>query len=1075
MLERPDAHLRQLQQSLRDLRRLAVRVFQIGLDAREFVQRSRPRNAPVRLHPTRVARDVGLRERAGHADLDGHLRRVARRLVLEFLHRVLEQAAVHVVADRRDVPGLLGPEDVPGAADLEVAHRDLEPRAEHRVFLDGTQPLRGFVGDGAIVGQQQVAIPAVLRATDAPAQLMQLGQSEAVGVVDDHRVRGRDVDAALDDRRRNEDVRLAGDELHHHLLEFVGEHLPVPDHDPRTRREFLHIVRHALDVVHAVVHEEHLPLAVQFTRDDLFHPLLVERDHLGHHRAAIHRGRRQRRDIPDAQQRHVERARDRRRAERHHIHRHAERQQPLLVFDAETLLLVDDDQTQIRKPHILAEQAVCPDDNVDLPLAKRGERGVLLLGAPQSREHLDLERVIGESLREGAPVLLREHRRRHEHRDLLAELGGLERGADREFGLSVADIAAKQPIHRAVGGHVLLDLRERDQLVFGLVVRELGLELVLPRRVAREADARHAFARRLHAQHLGGEVAHRLVRLLLLALPARAAHDRQRRRPPVPAHILLDLLDLRRGDMDLHFPRKFERQVLLGRRRLNLLPRDRGRRLGLDLLEPDKLRDAVVGVHDIVARLEIEKRVHRAAARARRAEPPHTPARVEPVEQFGVGHERDARTVGRFVAEEKAALEEADAFVERTVRRELARHLAQTVTLGVVLAHRDHAALARHRAEFGHRLARILREHRQRPHGEFDAHGRLVRSGGELIDLDQRAGLVLDALQRRGRAEDPPCVGRPLEVAARLLDDLKRLAQHGDRPLGEQREHAVETVVAEQLIGIGAHEIDTLQPAIGAKRLKIDLVDGVDVIAEEIDAHRRGSRGLAPFVRDRRRGGEDVEDPAAQRELSGLLDRVGAFVPCRVEPREHLRERRRRAPLERQRERREFRGRGRGLHQRGDRRDDRLTARQSALSEHAHHGEALREQVDAYLPIARAGRDFERREPDRARRAVLAREQVVQFIDRVVGVVEVRHDEQHGPGREFREQAGEEVGRRTGGADRDRLLAAGHRVGEGAHRLVVRQEREGVLARERADRRFRGFCAHVWAPPTARPPAFEWE
>ena len=49
-------------------------------------------------------------------------------------------------------------------------------------------------------------------AADAAADLVELGQPELVGALDDQRVRLRDVEARLDDRRRDEHVRVAGEE-----------------------------------------------------------------------------------------------------------------------------------------------------------------------------------------------------------------------------------------------------------------------------------------------------------------------------------------------------------------------------------------------------------------------------------------------------------------------------------------------------------------------------------------------------------------------------------------------------------------------------------------------------------------------------------------------------------------------------------------------------------------------------------------------------------------------------------------------------------------------------------------------
>ena len=68
-----------------------------------------------------VGRDVGVDLRVDpHGPGDGAAR--AR----ELGHRLAEQLDVELEPDCRDVARLLGPEEVAGAADLEVAHRDRE-------------------------------------------------------------------------------------------------------------------------------------------------------------------------------------------------------------------------------------------------------------------------------------------------------------------------------------------------------------------------------------------------------------------------------------------------------------------------------------------------------------------------------------------------------------------------------------------------------------------------------------------------------------------------------------------------------------------------------------------------------------------------------------------------------------------------------------------------------------------------------------------------------------------------------------------------------------------------------------
>ena len=116
------------------------------------------------------------------------------------------------------------------------------------------------------------------------------------------------------------------------------------------------------------MHEVDLAVAPELPQDRLTDHLRVRFDHLRLHRAAIHRRRRQRADIAQAQQAHVQRPRDRRGGHRQYVHRLAQLLEPLLLLDAEPLLLVDHHQPQVLEEHVLAEDPVRADQDVDLPL-----------------------------------------------------------------------------------------------------------------------------------------------------------------------------------------------------------------------------------------------------------------------------------------------------------------------------------------------------------------------------------------------------------------------------------------------------------------------------------------------------------------------------------------------------------------------------------------------------------------------------------------------------------------------------------------------------------------------------------
>ncbi len=76
---------------------------------------------------------------------------------------------------------------------------------------------------------------AVLAAPDPPAQLVQLGDPEALGVLDEHHGRVGHVDADLDHGRRDEHVGLARGERRHRRLLLAVAHLAVQQHEPVAR------------------------------------------------------------------------------------------------------------------------------------------------------------------------------------------------------------------------------------------------------------------------------------------------------------------------------------------------------------------------------------------------------------------------------------------------------------------------------------------------------------------------------------------------------------------------------------------------------------------------------------------------------------------------------------------------------------------------------------------------------------------------------------------------------------------------------------------------------------------------
>ena len=126
------------------------------------------------------------------------------------------------------------------------------PRAEHlagaaqpQILLGDAEPVLGLAQDREPPPRdlaerrlvQQEAGRGLVAAPDAAAQLVQLREAEALGVLDDHDRGRRHVDADLDDRRRDQQIDrrrpwIGGGEAGHRAVLVGALHAAVHQPDP---------------------------------------------------------------------------------------------------------------------------------------------------------------------------------------------------------------------------------------------------------------------------------------------------------------------------------------------------------------------------------------------------------------------------------------------------------------------------------------------------------------------------------------------------------------------------------------------------------------------------------------------------------------------------------------------------------------------------------------------------------------------------------------------------------------------------------------------------------------------------
>ena len=693
----------------------------------------------------------------------------------------------------------------------------------------------------------------MVRPADAAAELVEIGQTVAVGLVDEHRVGPRNVETTFDDRRRQQDVDAAGHEAEHHVFELRLREPAMHDADRGLGGDLLQSVGHLLDVENPVVDEKYLPLAGQFPVDGRADEPVVPPHHTGLDGDAVGRRRGEIGDVADAEHRHVERAGNRRGCHREHVDTRPQRLEPLLHVDAKPLLLVDHEQAKVGEVDVGLGEPVSADHDIDLARGEALERVAFFGRAREPRERPDRERKLGVARREAAAVLLGEHGRGHEHGHLRPRLGHLEGGPHRKLRLAEADVAAEQPIHRPRSLQVVPNCLDGGELVGRLVERKRLLKLPLPGRVGRKGIAWPACPPRLQGEHVGGHVGQRVFDGLLLFFPQRAADLGELGGEFAAADIFLDKVDRRGRHVDLRALGKLDLQKLLGAALL------------LQQLEPPVATDAVGDMDDVIALVEIEKGVDRPGeplARGPRC------SRLFAAEELGTADEHDL-----LRHQSKAAGEMPLGKVEPggAIGRGAGEEFRQPPLLGLTRGDHPHLLITAHRLQF---LANPIKDAGEPLHAFDGQRGRgLEARRGDGRECDR--WVFIDAGEDIFRLAHTAHVGQPLLGPPGLLGQFAWLHE---RPPAAGRHDVGQMCATRRRRAVGGpvherREVDRGERVDAPLGDRVECAQRLDLVAKEFDAN-----GPAPV------GGEEIDDPAAAGKRAGGVDRIDLLPAPGDEP-----------------------------------------------------------------------------------------------------------------------------------------------------------------------------------------------
>ena len=204
----------------------------------------------------------------------------------------------------------------------------------------------------------------------------------------------------------------------------------------------------------------------------------------------------------------MQRARDRRGRKCQDIHQGPHLFELLLVLHTESLFFINNDQPQILKIHVFLQQAMRSDDDIQFPEAQFCQGFFGLGGTLKTVQHVDADREIGQTLREGRIVLLGENGCRRQKSRLSAVHDCAERGTQGDFRFAEARVPADQPVHRFDIIHVFMDIFNGPGLIGGFFERKGRTEFLVDAVRGSKRFSFHRLSCRVYGRQFLGYVTH---------------------------------------------------------------------------------------------------------------------------------------------------------------------------------------------------------------------------------------------------------------------------------------------------------------------------------------------------------------------------------------------------------------------------------------------------------------------------------------------------------------------------------------------------------------------------------------
>ena len=187
---------------------------------------------------------------------------------------------------------------------------------------------------------------------------MQLGQTEGICAVNDQRICIGNIQTGFHDGRAHQHVKIVVPEINDDAFQLMFVELSMSDPNSRLGNKLLNMCCDRRNRIHSVVHVENLPIAQEFPANRRTDLRIGVGTHKGKNGLSFLGRSLKNRHFTNTRNRHLQSSGNRRCRHRENINIRAQRLERFLVFNAKTLFLINDDQTQVLESNGTAEQRV---------------------------------------------------------------------------------------------------------------------------------------------------------------------------------------------------------------------------------------------------------------------------------------------------------------------------------------------------------------------------------------------------------------------------------------------------------------------------------------------------------------------------------------------------------------------------------------------------------------------------------------------------------------------------------------------------------------------------------------------